>query len=111
MVHFMRHPGDPDTVPDTKVIAAFCLGLLGATTGLALGGVVPATVALVLARQGARELEEGRGWRTGARYLLWARRLAWLGVGLAVMSLVILVVVRLLQDASAGVKDFPPNVD
>jgi (hydroxyamino)benzene mutase len=110
MVLFMRHPDDPDTVPDTKIVAAFCLSVLGATTGLALGGVVPATIALVLARQGGRELEEGRGWRTGARYLAWARRLAWLGLGLAAMSLVILVVVRLLQD-SAGVKDFPPNVN
>ncbi|HZM75135.1 MAG TPA: hypothetical protein VFC19_05375 [Candidatus Limnocylindrales bacterium] len=107
----MRHPDDPDITPDTKVVAAFCLGILGATTGLALGGAVPATIALLLARQGARELEEGRGWRTGARYLVWARRLAWLGLGLAAISLATLVAVRLLQDAGANVKDFPPTVD
>ena len=107
----MRHPDDPDTRRDTKVVAAFCLGVLGAVTGLALGGAVPATIALVLARQGARDLEEGQGWRTGAKYLVWARRLAWLGLGLAAISLAILVAVRLLQDAGANVKDFPPTVD
>jgi hypothetical protein len=107
----MRHPDDPDIVPDTKAVAAFCLGVLAAATGLALGGAVPATVALLLARQGARELEEGQGWRSGARYLVWARRLAWLGVGLAAVSLATLVAVHLLQDAGASVKDFPSTVD
>lgn len=107
----MRHPDDPDTVPDTKVVAAFCLGVLGAVTGLALGGAVPASIALVLARQGGRELEDGEGWRTGARYLVWARRLAWVGLSLAVTSLVVLVAVRLLQDAGAAVKDYPPTVN
>jgi hypothetical protein len=105
----MRHPDDPDTTPDTKVLAAFCLGVLGATTGLALGGVVPATIALVLTRQGARDLAEGEGWRTGAKYLVWARRLAWLGLGLAGISLAVLVAVRLLEDAT--VPDFPSTVD
>jgi len=107
----MRHPDDPDIVADSKVVAAFCLGILGAITGLALGGAVPATIALLLARQGARELEEGQGWRSGARYLVWARRLAWLGLGLAAASLATLVAVRLLQDAGTNVKDFPPTVD
>jgi (hydroxyamino)benzene mutase len=104
----MRHPDDPDIIPDSKAVAAFCLGVLGATTGLALGGAVPATIALLLAQQGARELAEGQGWRSGARFLVWARRLAWLGLGLAAASLSVLVAVRLLQDAS--VKDFPPYV-
>ena len=107
----MRHPDDPDTVPDTKVVAAFCLGILSAITGLALGGAVPATIALLLARQGARELDEGQGWRTGVGHLVWARRLAWLGLGLAAISLATLVAVRLLQDAGANVKDFPPTVN
>lgn len=105
----MRHSDDPDTTPDTKVLAAFCLGVLGAATGLALGGAVPATVALVLAKQGARELQEGEGWRTGARYLVWARRLAWLGLGLTAISLAILSAVWLLEDAA--VPDFPSTVD
>ena len=105
----MRHPDDPDTTPDTKVLAAFCLGVLGATTGLALGGAVPATIALILARQGSRDLAEGEGWRTGARFLVWARRLAWLGLGLAVISLAVLVAVWLLEDAA--VPDFPSTVD
>jgi (hydroxyamino)benzene mutase len=107
----MRHPDDPDTAPDTKAVAAFCLGLLGAATGWVLGGAIPATIALVLAGQGARELREGEGWRTGARFVTWARRLAWTGLGLAVISLVVLVSIHLLQDASAGQQDFPPTVD
>lgn len=107
----MRHPDDPDTTTDTKAIAAFCLGVLGATTGLALGGAVPATIALLLAGQGVRDLEEGQGWRTGAKYLVWARRLAWIGLGLAAISLAVLVAVLLLEGAAANVKDFPPTVD
>jgi hypothetical protein len=107
----MRHPDDPDTVVDTKVVAAFCLALLGVVTGPALGGAVPASIALILARQGRRELEEGQGWRTGMRYVVWARRLALIGLGLAAISLVMVIVVRLLSDAVGGYPDFPPTVD
>jgi hypothetical protein len=107
----MRHPDDPDTVLDTKAVVVFCLGLLGAATGLALGGVIPASVALVLARQGAREIKEAEGWRTGVGYLVWGRRLAWIGLGLAAGSLVILVAIHLFQGIGGTHQDFPPTVD
>ncbi|MFD0594684.1 hypothetical protein ACFQZ4_21565 [Catellatospora coxensis] len=55
-----RDPADPEPVADTKATAAFGLGLLAAVTGLAVGGIVPATIALVLARQAREELHAGR---------------------------------------------------
>ncbi len=79
--------------------------------GVALGGVVPATVALILARQADAELASGQGWRTGAEYVLWGRRLAWTGVGLAITALVVLVTVLLLDGVDGREQDFPPGVD
>jgi hypothetical protein len=107
----MRHPDDPDTAPDSKAAAALCLGVLGACTGLALGGVIPATIALVLARQASRDLEASGGWLTGASQLRWARRLAWTGIGLALCAVALIVTIRLFQDAGTGHRDFPPTVD
>lgn len=107
----MRHPDDPDPIPDSKAVAALCLGILGALTGVMLGGAIPATVALVLAGQASSELVDGQGWRTGTGYVLWARRTAWLGIGLAVAASALLVTVLLLQGAGGGQRDFPPNID
>ncbi|WP_020520488.1 hypothetical protein [Catelliglobosispora koreensis] len=107
----MRHPDDPDVAPDSKAAAALCLGVLGAVTGFALGGVIPATVALVLARQAGRDMDRSEGWLTGATQVLWARRLAWVGIALAVCSVAVIVALRLFQDAGAGYRDFPPTVD
>lgn len=107
----MRHPDDPDIVSDSKAAAAFCLGVLAAVTGFMVGGLVPATIALVLARQASTDLDTGAGWRAGDRYLHWARRLAWTGIGTAVCAIVLIVVVRLLQDAGTGQRDFPATVD
>ncbi len=107
----MRHPDDPEPAADSKAVAALCLGALGALTGVALGGVVPATVALVLARQASAEVADGEGWRTGAPYVLWARRLAWIGIALAIIALVSLVIMRLLDGIDGLEQDFPPGVD
>jgi hypothetical protein len=106
----MRHPDDPDIALNSKAAAAFCLGVLGAATGLALGGLIPATVALLLARQARADIDAGAGWQTGHRQLQWAQRLAWTGITLAFVGISALIVVRLLQNAG-GERDFPPTVD
>ncbi|GIH04278.1 hypothetical protein Rhe02_23450 [Rhizocola hellebori] len=106
----MRHPDDPDIAPNSKAAAAFCLGVLGAATGIMLGGLIPATVALVLARQARADIDAGAGWQTGHRQLKWAHRLAWTGIALAFVAISTLVIVRLLQGA-VGEQDFPPTVD
>jgi|KBSSwiStaDraftv2_1062776.scaffolds.fasta_scaffold1022857_2 hypothetical protein len=107
----MRHLDDPDTVLDSKAVAALGLAVLGVLSAVVVAGVVPATIALVLARQAALELATGRGWRTGARQVIWARRLAWAGLGLALVALAVAVAVHVLQDAGVTGRDFPPNVN
>ena len=107
----MRHPFDPEPTADTKATAAFGLGLLAAVTGPVVGGVVPAIVALILTRQARRDIADGHGWLTGAGRVRWAERLAWVGLGLAVVSLVALTTYLVLRPAGPISQDFPPSVD
>ncbi|MFG1775271.1 hypothetical protein ACGFIR_18330 [Micromonospora sp. NPDC049051] len=107
-----RHPLDPDPTRATKARAVFALGLMGALTGLFIGGVVPATVALQLARQARREAYASGGFLTGAAWLRRGERLAWTGLVLVAVSLVAAVVLGVvrLADTPYG-QDFAPNVD
>ncbi|MFJ6195732.1 hypothetical protein [Micromonospora sp. NPDC092111] len=107
-----RHPLDPDPVRATKARAVFALGLIGALTGLFVGGVVPATVALRLARQARREAYASGGFLTGAAWLRRGERLAWTGLVLVAVGLVTLVVIGVVRLAEAPYgHDFSPNVD
>ncbi|MFC7242637.1 hypothetical protein ACFQO7_09095 [Catellatospora aurea] len=106
-----RDPADPEPVADTKATAAFGLGLLAAVTGLAVGGIVPATMALALARQAREELRAGEGWRTGAGRVRWAERLSWLALALAALTLLTLTVWLFLRGVHFGTQDFPPTVN
>ena len=88
------------------------MGLIGALTGLFVGGVVPATLALQLARQARREAYASGGFLTGAAWLRRGERLAWTGlvlVAVSVVTAVVLGVVR-LADTPIG-QDFAPDVD
>ncbi|MGK5742881.1 hypothetical protein [Micromonospora sp. URMC 103] len=110
--HGTRHPLDPDPARATKARAVFALGLMAALTGLFVGGVVPATVALHLARQARREAYASGGFLTGAAWLRRGERLAWTGlvlVAVAVVAAVVVAVVR-LADAPFG-HDYPSTVD
>jgi hypothetical protein len=108
----LRHPLDPDPVRSTKSGAVFALGLVAALTGLFVGGIVPATVALMLARQARREAYASGGYLTGAVWLRRGESLAWTGIVLAATILVIAVVVGVVQLAdSPGGRDFAPTVD
>ncbi|MEG3634125.1 hypothetical protein [Micromonospora palythoicola] len=107
-----RHPLDPDPVRATKARAVFALGLMAALTGLLIGGVVPATVALYLARQARREAYASAGFLTGAAWLRRGERLAWTGLVLVAVSLVVALVIGIIRLAEAPYgQDFAPNVD
>ncbi|HET8659017.1 MAG TPA: hypothetical protein VFM55_08480 [Micromonosporaceae bacterium] len=107
-----RHPLDPDPAHSSKATAVLVLGVVGAVTGPLVGGLVPAVVALALARQARTDLIAGRGFLVGARRLRTGISLAWLGVVLAAAALVVAVVVGLLRFAAgADGQDFAPGVD
>ncbi|MEH0937100.1 hypothetical protein [Micromonospora psammae] len=107
-----RHPLDPDPARATKARAVFALGLMAALTGIFVGGVVPATVALQLARQARREAYASGGFLTGAAWLRRGERLAWAGLGLVAVAVVTLVVIGVVRLAEAPLgRDFAPNVD
>jgi (hydroxyamino)benzene mutase len=102
-----RHPLDPDPVRSTKAAAVLALGVAAVVTGPLVGGVVPATLGLAIARQARSDLMAGQGYLTGARQLRLGLTLAWVGIGLAVTALVIASVIGLISLADAGPHDFP----
>ncbi|MFV2099838.1 hypothetical protein [Micromonospora sp. LOL_024] len=107
-----RHPLDPDPVRATKARAVFALGLMAAMTGLLFGGVVPAVVALQLARQARREAYASGGFLTGAVWLRRGERLACTGLALVAVSLVALLVIGVVRLAEVPYgQDFAPNID
>jgi hypothetical protein len=80
-------------------------------TGPLVGGVVPATLGLVLAREARGDLIAGRGYLTGSRQLRLGLILAWIGIGLAMAALVTASVIGLLSLADGGAHDFPDTTD
>ena len=108
----VRHPLDPDPVRSTKAGAVFGLGLVGALTGLFVGGIVPASIALLMARQARREAYASGGYLTGGVWVRRGERLAWAGVLLGVTALVVAVVIGIFDFAGSPVgPDFAPTVD
>jgi hypothetical protein len=107
-----RHPLDPDPVRSTKAYAVFALGLVSALTGLFVGGLVPATVAMLLARQARREAYASGGYLTGSLWVRRGERLAWLGVVLAATAVVAALVIGVIRLAgSPAGHDFAPSID
>jgi hydroxylaminobenzene mutase len=103
---------DPDPEPSTKARAVFALGLVGFLTGPFVGGVIPATIALVLARQAARQAWQAGGYLTGSAWIRRGRRLAWAGIVLALAALVVATIAGLLHLAGRpGGTDFAPGTD
>src|SRR5256885_14929829 len=95
-----RHPLDPDPVRSTKARAVLALGIAAALTGFFLGGLVPATLALLLARQVRAEQVAAEGFLTGARPLRVGVALAWVGIVLAATALAVAPVIGLLHYAA-----------
>jgi hydroxylaminobenzene mutase len=105
-----RHPLDPDPVPSTKAGAVLALGVVAALTGIMIGGLVPATVALVLAREVDTDLRGAGGFLVGNRRLRIGVALAWTGIVLALAALVVTSIVGLLHFAGYG-RDYAPTVN
>src|SRR5882724_11788550 len=107
-----RHPLDPDPVRATKAGSVLTLGIIAAVTGFFVGGLIPATLALVLARQTRTEVTQAQGFLTGDKALRVGVRLAWLGIALAGAALVILAIIGLLRWAGNGTgTDYAPTVN
>ncbi len=107
-----RHPLDPDPVRATKASAVFGLGVLSLVTGPLVGGLIPALLALLLARESHRDLVAADGFLLGASRLRTGVRFAWIGIVLAIASLVVLAIVGLLAYArQRGGTDFAPTVN
>jgi (hydroxyamino)benzene mutase len=108
----VRHPLDPEPVRASKAPAVFALGLVAALTGLFVGGLVPATLALLLARQARREAYAAGGFLTGASLIRRGERLAWIGIALAATALVVASVIALYRYANSPAgQDFGPGVN
>src|SRR5262245_21640173 len=107
----VRHPLDPDPVRSTKAGAVLALGVAAAVSGFFLGGLVPATLALLLARQGRAEMAAAGGFLTGGRALRVGVALAWVGICLAATALVIATIFGLLDMAQSSGRDYAPTVN
>ena len=96
----IRHPLDPEPVRCTKAGAVLALGITAVLTGFFLGGLIPATLALLLARSARSDMIAAKGYLTGVRMIRIGTRLAWAGIVLALAALVTASVIALLHAAA-----------
>jgi hydroxylaminobenzene mutase len=112
MTEALRHPLDPDQIRSSKAVAVLVLGVAAALTGFFLGGLIPAALALLLARDTEAELRRSAGFLTGWRLLRAGTVLAWVGVLLAATGLVIASIIGLLHLATTPTgTDYAPDVN
>jgi len=102
-----RHPLDPDPVRSTKAATVLVLGIAAMVTGPLVGGVVPAALGMVLARQARADLVAGRGYLTGHRQVRLGLVFAWVGIALAAAALVTASVIGIVSLAAGNGQDFP----
>jgi hypothetical protein len=107
----LRHPADPDPVRSTKATAVFALGFAAVLTGPFVGGVIPAVIALLLAREVRADLHAAGGYLIGTSRYERGVRMAWAGIVLAIASVVIAVVRGLYLWAQTGGMDFDSTVN
>lgn len=79
----VRHPDDPEPVESTKIVAARLLAVLGVFLSPFVGGVIPALIALMLARQAEADIHASEGFLLGASRLPQIRRLSWIAIWIA----------------------------
>jgi hypothetical protein len=103
---------DPEPAPSAKAKAVFALGLMAFLTGAFVGGVIPATIALLMARQVRRQAYASGGYLTGAVWVRRGQRLAWTGIVLALTALAVAVITAMVHYANtpAG-PDFAPGTN
>jgi hydroxylaminobenzene mutase len=107
----IRHPLDPDPVRCTKAGAVLALGIAALITGFFIGGLIPATLALVLARSARRDMVDAKGYLTGVRMIRVGTRLAWAGIVLALTALVIASVIGLFHASINHGSHIAPGTD
>ncbi|WP_051325330.1 hypothetical protein [Glycomyces tenuis] len=106
-----RHPDDPDPVESTKVVGALTLAVLGVVFSPFVGGVIPAFLALVLAKQAEGDIRASEGFLLGAGRLPRIRRLAWTAIGIACAVVVALLLVWVVDMArSVGEPSYESDV-
>ena len=111
MAQALRHPADPDPIRSSKATAVFILGIVAVLTGPFVGGLIPATIALILAREVRKDLHAAAGYLVGTGRYERGVRLAWAGIVLAVAAIVIAVVRGLYLWAQTGSVDFDSTVN
>jgi len=92
-----RHPQDPDPVRATKARGVLALGIVALCTAVTVGGLIPALLALSLARQCRAEMRAAQGFLTGGRLVVVGERLAWLSIVVVAAVLVVLAVSGVLR--------------
>jgi (hydroxyamino)benzene mutase len=106
----LRHPADPDPARASKATAVYALGVVAVLTGPFVGGVIPATIALLLAREARADLHAAQGYLIGTRRYERGVTLAWTGIVLALAAIVVAVIRGLYLWALTGGTDFDPTV-
>lgn len=84
------------------MVAARLLAAVGIALSPFVGGVIPALIALVLARQAEADIRASEGFLLGASRLPSIRRLSWIAIGISaavVVAVVLVGVVSLARDA------------
>jgi hypothetical protein len=106
----LRHERDPDPVRSSKATAVYALGVVAVLTGPFVGGLIPAVLALLLAREVRTDLHAAGGYLVGTRRYERGVALAWTGIVLALAAIVFAVIRGLYLWASTGGTDFAPTV-
>jgi (hydroxyamino)benzene mutase len=107
----LRHPADPDPTRSSKATAVFALGFAAVLTGPFVGGIIPATIALLLAREVRADLHAAGGYLLGTSRYERGVRMAWSGIVLAIAVVVLAVVRGLYLWAQTGSIDFDSTVN
>lgn len=91
-----RDPRDPDPVRSTKARAVLALGIVALCTSVTVGGIIPAVLALSMARQCRAEMRRSQGFLTGGALLRAGERLAWAAIVVVATVLVVAAISGLL---------------
>jgi hydroxylaminobenzene mutase len=98
--------------PSSAAGWSLALGIVGALTAPLLGGIVPGTLAVVLAAAARREIVESEGWLTGTGRLAAGRVLGWIAIWVAITMAVAMLTQWLVGLGDAAVQPtYPGNVE
>lgn len=102
----LRHPADPDPTRSSKATAVYLLGIAAVITGPFVGGIIPGTIALLLATEVRKDLHAANGYLIGTSRFQRGVRMAWSGIVFAIAAIVLLTVRGLYLWAQTGSVDF-----